>query len=157
MAGFRAFEDRVKKWFMKSPSYLYRTHLGFVFGARFLMIEHLGRTSGTLYRTPLEVAGRYPERNEWIVTAGSGPTSDWYRNLRANGAEAVWIGSTRRPCPEVRFLDSTEAADVMKVYESRYPRTAARLRTAMGVSFDGSDEGRIEMMDEIPMVSLKTS
>lgn len=147
----------VKKWLMKSPSYLFRAHLGFVFGNRFLMIEHRGRKSGTLYRTPLEVAGRYPERNEWIVTAGSGPTSDWYRNLKANGAEAVWIGTTRHADPEVRFLAAPEAADVMKVYESRYPKTAAKLRNAMGVDYDGTDEGRIEMMWKIPMVSLKTN
>lgn len=154
MAEYGARQGAVKKWFMKSPSYLFRAHLGFVFGKRFLMIEHRGRTSGTLYRTPLEVAGRYPERTEWIVTAGSGPMSDWYRNLQANGAEAVWVGSSRHPHPGVRFLDAAESADVMKVYESQHPKTAARLRGAMGVSFDGTDEGRIEMMDEIPMVSL---
>lgn len=147
----------VKKWFLRSPSYLYRAHLGFVFGNRFVMIEHRGRTSGALYRTPLEVAGRYPERNEWIVTAGSGPSSDWYRNLRANGADAVWIRSTRYPKPTVRFLDAPEAADVMKIYESKYPRTAERLRRAMDVSYDGTDEGRVDMMKQIPMVSLQTS
>ena len=156
MSEYGTRPGSVKKWFLKSPSYLYRARLGFLFGSRFLMLEHRGRSSGTLYETPLEVSGRYPDRNEWIVTAGNGPTSDWYLNLRANGAEAVWIRTTRYPRPTVRFLEPTEAADVMKAYETENPRTAAWLRNTMGVSFDGTDEGRVEMMKQIPMVSLQT-
>ena len=79
-------------------------------GKRFLMIEHRGRKSGKLYRTVVEVAGRHPDNNEWIVTAGFGPKSDWYRNLVAGTPEAVWIGS-RRHSASLRFLESSEASE----------------------------------------------
>ena len=55
----------------------------------------------------------------------------------------------------VRFLDSAEAADVFRTYESKYPRTAAKLMQVMEVSYDGTDEDRLRMMDRIPMVAFK--
>jgi deazaflavin-dependent oxidoreductase (nitroreductase family) len=127
--------------------------MGFVFGNRFLMIEHRGRRSGNLYRTVLEVAGRYPDRSEWVVTSGTGPKADWYRNLQANGVEAVWIGSKRHPAT-VRFLAAPEAADVMAGYEAAHPKAAVKLLESMGVSYDGTDDGRIELMQKIPMVAF---
>jgi deazaflavin-dependent oxidoreductase (nitroreductase family) len=141
------------KWFLHTPSYLYRARLGFLLGHRFLMMEHRGRRSGRLYRTVVEVAGRHPAERQWIVTAGRGPTSDWYLNLRAGGLEAVWIGS-RRHAAEVRFLSAEDAAVVMQAYEAKHPKTAQRLYRTMGVSYDGTDADRIRMMHEIPMVSF---
>jgi len=141
------------RWFLHAPTWLYRAHLGFVMGNRFVMIEHRGRKSGNLYRTVLEVAGRVPETNEWIVTSGTGPRADWYRNIQDGGVGAVWIGSKRRGAT-ARFLDATEASDVMAKYEMDHPKTAKKLLTSMGVSYDGTDESRTEMMRQIPMVAF---
>lgn len=141
------------KHFLHAPTWLYRAHLGFLFGNRFLMIEHRGRKSGTLYRTVLEVAGRFPDKSEWIVTSGTGLKADWYRNLRANGVDAVWLGSTRHQAT-MRFLDAPEAAQVMAKYEAAHPKAAAKLFESMGVSYDGTDEGRIDLMVKIPMVGF---
>ena len=141
------------RWALRAPTYLYRAHLGFLFGRRFVMIEHRGRTSGTLYRTVVEVAGRIPEQSEWVCTSGTGPHADWYRNLQVNGVEAVWIGSRRHEAT-VRFVDPTESAGIMAAYERDHPRTAAKLYEIMGVSYDGTDEDRVRMMNEIPMVAF---
>lgn len=141
----------LKRWFFHVPTYLYRARLGFLLGHRFLMIEHRGRRSGELHRTVVEVAGRLDD--EWVVTSGYGPRADWYRNLRAGGIAAVWIGS-RRHGAAVRFLDSTEAAAVFAAYEAAHPRTARALMDEMGVDHDGTDEGRVEMMASIPMVAF---
>ena len=142
------------KWFLKAPSYLYRAKLGFVFGKRFVMIEHSGRKSGNLYRTVIEVAGRKPEASEYICTSGTGPHADWYRNLQSDGLEAVWVGSGRHADATVRFLEADEAATFMAEYEREHPKTAAKLYDVMGVSYDGTDEDRVRMMTEIPMVAF---
>lgn len=141
---------------LHAPSFLYRARLGFVFGKRFLMIEHRGRSSGHLYRTVVEVAGRHPEQREWIVAAGRGPRSDWYLNLIAGGLEAVWLGS-RCHHAEVRFLSPEDASVVMKAYEDMRPGTAKRLYRTMGVTYDGTDEDRVRMMHEVPMVGFTTT
>lgn len=143
-------------WFLHAPTWLYRAHLGFLMGKRFLMIEHRGRKSGNLYRTVMEVAGRHPDQYEWIVAAGWGPKSDWYRNLKAGTFEAVWIGS-KRLAAMVRFLEPEEAGQVMSEYERAHPRTAKALLKGIGVSYDGTDEGRAEMMELIPMVAFQVS
>ena len=143
------------KRFLHAPTWLYRAHLGFIFGHRFLMIEHRGRTSDNLYRTVLEVSGSSPDNNEWIVTSGTGTKADWYRNLQAHGVDAVWIGSTRHQAT-VRFLEAPEAAQVMAKYEADHPRTATKLLDSMGLSYDGTNEGRVELMRRIPMVGFTT-
>lgn len=139
------------KRFLHVPVYLYRARLGFLFGRRFLMIEHRGRHSGLHYRTVVEVAGR--RAGEWICASGTGTQADWYRNLRQGGLLAVWVGSRKR-WASVRFLGAREAAGVMADYEHEHPRTAARLYKIMGVSYDGTIEGRIEMMEKVPMVAF---
>jgi deazaflavin-dependent oxidoreductase (nitroreductase family) len=141
---------RILRW----PTYLYRARLGFLFGHRFIMIEHRGRRSGRHYRTVVEVAGR--RSGEWICASGTGPGADWYSNLRANGLLAVWVG-WRRCWATVRFLKAREAADWMADYEREHPRTASRLYRIMGVSYDGTFEGRIEMMVKVPMVAFRIS
>ena len=123
--NFKQKPSGIFKHFLHAPTWLYRAHIGFVFGNRFLMIEHSGRKSGNRYRTVLEVAGRYPEDNDWIVTSGTGPQADWYRNLQSHGVEGVWIGSKRYRA-SVRFLEAPEAAGVMATYEADHPRTAAK-------------------------------
>ncbi|HTN78852.1 MAG TPA: nitroreductase family deazaflavin-dependent oxidoreductase [Acidimicrobiales bacterium] len=136
---------------LNAPTYVYRAHLGAVFGHRFLMIEHRGRKSGEGRRTVVEVAGRIGD--DWICSSGTGPHADWYLNLQANGLEAVWIGS-RRHHATVRFLPDDEAATVMADYERKHPKTAARLYVAMGVSYDGTHEDLVRMMTSIPMVAF---
>jgi deazaflavin-dependent oxidoreductase (nitroreductase family) len=140
------------RWMLKAPTYLYRARIGIVFGYRFVMIEHSGRKSGVRHFTVVEVARHLPR--EWVCTSGTGAGADWYRNLRAGGLEALWVGS-RRHRASVRFLEEIEAADVMGAYERAHPRTAGKLYSMMGVSYDGTEEGRVEMMAKIPMVAFR--
>jgi deazaflavin-dependent oxidoreductase (nitroreductase family) len=143
----------ISKWFMQSPKWIFRARLGFVFGQRFLLLEHAGRTSGNVYQTPLEVVYHDPESDEYIVCSGTGVEADWYRNIHANAAVAVWIGSSRYPTAQ-RFLPTEEAVDVMKAYEQRHPKTAARLEAMMGVSHDETHESWLAMMEQIPMIGF---
>ena len=143
----------VAKWLYQSPKWLYRARLGFVFGSRFLLLEHKGRKSGNVYQTPLEVAHHDPERDEYIVTSGTGTKADWYRNIQANQAVAIWIGSHRYPTA-ARFLTAEQAVEVMKIYEEKHPKTAAKLESMMGVSHEETQESWIAMMEQIPMVAF---
>jgi deazaflavin-dependent oxidoreductase (nitroreductase family) len=122
-------------------------------GKRFLMIEHRGRKSDKPYQTVLELAGRYQENDEFIVTSGTGPKADWYLNLKAGKFDGVWIGSKQHTAA-VRFLEAEEAGPVFADYEAAHPKAAVKLMDQIGVSYDGTDEDRIEMMRSIPMVSF---
>ena len=141
-------------WLFRAPNFLYRARLGFLLGSRFLMIEHRGRSSGRLYRTVVEVVGRSLDKREWFVVSGYGTRTDWYRNLRAGALEAIWLGS-RRVSARARFPEDQEAAGVLASYERAHPRTAKTLLGQLGLSYDGSEAGRVAMMPELPMVAFE--
>ena len=44
------------RWLVRMPVWLYRARLGFLFGNRLLMVEHIGRKSGRRRYVVLEVA-----------------------------------------------------------------------------------------------------
>jgi deazaflavin-dependent oxidoreductase (nitroreductase family) len=141
------------KWLLRLPNHLYRARLGWLLGDRFLLITHRGRRSGQLHRTTVEVVEHDRSGGEYVVCSGTGPNADWYRNLHAAPAEAVQVG-TRQWRPDQRFLTAAEAADRFADYEREHPRTAVRLLRTMGNSYDGTDEGRVAMMADMPMVAF---
>ena len=71
------------RWLMRLPIPLYRVGLGWLFGERLVMIEHLGRVSHEPRYVVVEVVER--GRNVVRVASGFGTRAQWYRNLRANG------------------------------------------------------------------------
>jgi len=137
---------------LHAPVWLFRARLGFLFGKRIVMLEHIGRRSGKLRKTPLEVVQR--DGDSFVLCSGTGPNADWYRNLRSAPAAGLWIGSTRHEV-EQRFLEDSEAATVFAGYEEAHPKAAARLTEIMGVSHDGTHQSRMEMVANIPMVELR--
>ena len=150
--NFRQKPSGLFKHILHSPVWLFRARLGFVFGKRIVMLEHTGRRSGKLRRTPLEVVRRAGD--SYILCSGTGPNADWYRNLKSKAAVALWVGS-RRHSAEQRFLDDSEAATVFAAYETDHPKAAVRLMDLMGVGHDGTHEGRMAMVARIPMVELR--
>ncbi len=140
------------KRILHSPVWLFRARLGFVFGKRIVMLEHVGRRSGKTRQTPLEVVRR--QGDSYVLCSGTGPNADWYRNLKARPATGLWVGS-RRYEVEQRLLEDSEAATMFAVYEEAHPKAADRLTDLMGVSHDGTHESRTQMVAKIPMVELR--
>lgn len=152
--SFRQKPSGLFKWFLKAPTYLFRWKLGFLFGDRFLLLTHLGRTSGRVYHTALEVVSHDDESGEYIVCSGTGPRADWYRNISARPAVSVQVRNDVWT-PEQRMLSAAEAGTVFARYEAAHPATARRLLASMGQSYDGSEEDRVRMMGNIPMVAFR--
>ena len=106
---------------MRAPICVYRPRLGFLFGSRMLMLEHIGRISGARRYVVLEVFG-HPVPNTYIVVSGFGHWAQWYRNVRANPHVRVVVGS-RAPTPAVaRELTAVEADMALRTYVARHPR-----------------------------------
>ena len=57
----------------RAPNVLYRRGLGGIVPKRFLYLEHIGRTSGRLRNTLLEVVDHDPRAETYHAAAGSGP------------------------------------------------------------------------------------
>jgi hypothetical protein len=69
--SFRQKPSGLFKFLVKAPTYLFRRKLGFLFGDRFLLLTHVGRTSGRTYHTALEVVRHDDSTGEYIVCSGT--------------------------------------------------------------------------------------
>jgi deazaflavin-dependent oxidoreductase (nitroreductase family) len=157
MAGRRpgAFARRL----LRAPARLYDWHAGWLLGHRFLRLTHVGRRTGRPYRTMLEVIGTRPDSGEFLVIAAvGGRSASWYRNLQARPALEVAVGRLRFR-PEHRTLDEREAMAALADFERRNRVVAPVVRIVLGRlagrRYDGSEEGRRRLVQELPVVALR--
>ena len=120
-----AIRDRppgpVLRTFLRAPTLLYRAHLGWLLGSRFLCLVHRGRRSGKLRRTVVEVVHFDHRSEEAAVVAGWGPHTQWYLNLESAPAEEVRVGRRRWRAPRQRFLDEAERVALLSRLRARPP------------------------------------
>ena len=122
------------------PRYLYRWHLGWLLGHRFLMITHVGRKTGQRRQTVLEVVHYDAATQECIVMSGYGLHSDWYRNIQAQPATEVHIGHSHYR-PQQRMLSEEETLAQLEVYQRKHPLAFRELMQLVGYGYDGTPEG----------------
>ena len=135
------------------PVWVYRLHLGWLLGHRFLIVTHQGRKTGKVRHTVVEVVRHDRAGGEFIVVAGYRRTSDWYRNIQATSALQIHVGG-RRFTPFQRFLTPEEVGKEFEDYESRHPRLARTLAWMVGLEYDGSESQRKTLTSELPMIAL---
>ncbi|MEE6163640.1 MULTISPECIES: nitroreductase family deazaflavin-dependent oxidoreductase [unclassified Mycolicibacterium] len=106
---------------VRAPIWIYRLRAGALLGSRVLMLEHIGRTSGRARYVVLEVID-HPAPDSFVVASGFGAKAQWFRNIRANPAVRVWIGS-HPPRPALaRVLEQASADRVLTAYRLRRPK-----------------------------------
>jgi deazaflavin-dependent oxidoreductase (nitroreductase family) len=136
--------NRMTRVFMRAPIGLYRIGLGGLLGRRFLLLEHLGRTSGLTRRTVLEVV-EVDELGQPVIVSGYGERSDWYRNVTKTPEVVFTIGRDRRPAIAMR-LGIEEAAEVFARYRTEHPRAAAAIGKRIGVPLAGDAAAAAERL-----------
>jgi deazaflavin-dependent oxidoreductase (nitroreductase family) len=145
-------------WLFKLPAYLYRAHLGFLFGHRFLVLVHEGRRTHRRYETPLEVLHYDRSRREAIVAAGWGQKTSWLHNVKAGLAREVRIANERF-VPAWRQLEIEEAVAVFECYERRsgIPGSVVRgvLSRLLGWAYDGTPEARRRAAHQLPLLAFR--
>ncbi|MCK0174433.1 nitroreductase family deazaflavin-dependent oxidoreductase [Mycolicibacterium sp. F2034L] len=132
--------------FVRAPIWLYRHHLGRLFGERMLMLEHRGRTTGLPRFVCLEAIER-PSRDTIVVASGFGTTAQWYQNLQAHPDCRVSIGA-RFSEPATAVMMSPQDADaVLDRYQQAHPAAWRRLRGAI-------EKTVRQPVERLPMVRL---
>ncbi|MBN2083939.1 MAG: nitroreductase family deazaflavin-dependent oxidoreductase [Anaerolineales bacterium] len=119
------------------PIWFYRLGLGGLLGTRFLLLTHTGRKSGLPRRTVLEVVRCDRESETFVVAAGFGPGSDWYRNIRENPRVTVECGGRKRDMTAA-FLTPDQSGEELLDYNRRHPLAMRELAGFMGYRLDGS-------------------
>ncbi len=139
--------------FFRFPIYIYRLGLGGIFGKRMLLLNHTGRVSGLPRQAMLEVVHHDPDTGTFVVNAGFGPDSDWYRNLMAHPDASIVVG---RKKIDVRAeqLAPAEAGPLMLNFVRQHPQEARFVRQ-LGYEVDGSDEDWIALGEELILIALR--
>lgn len=106
---------------VRAPIWIYRLRAGALLGPRVLMLEHIGRTSGRARYVVLEVID-HPTPDSYVVASGFGAKAQWFRNIRANPAVRVWVGS-HSPRPALaHVLDQQSTDRVLTAYRLDRPK-----------------------------------
>jgi deazaflavin-dependent oxidoreductase (nitroreductase family) len=134
------------------PIRLYRLGLGWLFGRRLLLLNHIGRVSGKPRQVVLEVVAHNPADGSYVVASGWGPTAAWYRNILHTPNVTIQVGTRTMPMKAVP-LSRDEGAGIFADYASRH-RMAAKylLPRLMGFSVDGSDADFRAVGERMPFV-----
>ena len=145
-------------WYLfRVPLYLYRWHLGWLFGNRLLLLAHTGRRSGLRHQTVLEVVEYRKEGPEVVVANGFGPNSDWVRNIQARPDEEVTVGIQHFAASH-RFLREEEAVAVIRSYEHRNrfiaPIVRAGFSWLVGWKYRSTDDDRRRLVSQIPLLAF---
>ena len=125
------------RFLFRIPIHLYRRRLGWLFGSRLLLLNHIGRVSGKPRQAILEVAEH--DDNRYVVASGWGPTAAWYQNVVHAPDVTIQVGR-RTLAVRAVTLNEDEGADIFARYAVRH-RTLAKylLPRLMGLSVDGSE------------------
>lgn len=137
------------RWLVRAPIWLYRAHLGLLFGTRLLMLEHRGRTSGQRRYVVLEVVDH--SDGAYVVAAGFGERTQWLRNLEAHPEAHISVGTRVRIPVTATRLTPGEVAEVLGRYAARHPRAWAKLRPVFEQTLGAPIT---EAGTELPMVRL---
>ncbi|MEV2275581.1 nitroreductase family deazaflavin-dependent oxidoreductase [Nocardiopsis sp. NPDC049922] len=143
----------IRRLLFRAPIHLYRMRLGWLFGGRFLLLNHTGRVSGKRRQVVIEVVEHDRTNGSYVVCSGFGRKAAWYQNLLATPESSirVWL----RTVPVTAHpLDTEEGGDFMARYAHRHPKAARRLVRFMGFSVDGTQEDFRAVGQHLPFVRL---
>lgn len=112
---------------MRAPIWIYKARLGALLSSRLIMLEHIGRKSGTPRYVVLEVFD-HPTADTYLVASGFGTSAQWFRNVKANPNVRVYAGSRAPARTIARVLDQDEADRALASYRSNHPQAWERFK-----------------------------
>jgi deazaflavin-dependent oxidoreductase (nitroreductase family) len=151
---FQARPTGLLRLALRLPIWLYRLHLGWLLGHRFLLLVHRGRKTGRVRTTVLEVVRYDAATRESVVAAAWSDRADWYRNIQAAPALRVRTAGVSYT-PAQRFLTPDEVYAALREYERRHPVAARVLGPRLGIPFGGSDTELRACAASLPMVGFR--
>ena len=137
------------RWLMRVPIALYRMGLGWLFGTRLAMIEHLGRSTSRRRFVVVECLD-HASPGLIRIASGFGTSAQWYLNLVTNGVAFVSIGSRRRVPATPRMLTRPESAARLERYAEAHPKAWRRVHGAMVAAHGGNPEIRVVELTMAP-------
>lgn len=143
------------RFFLRLPIWLYRANLGWLLGQRFLLLRHVGRKTGLLRETVIEVVDYDKATDTYMIASGWGEKSDWLRNIEKTPTVFVNVGRRHFEATARRLtLDETQQA--LLDYAQHHPATFRALaRLMVGQTLSGTAEDCRLLAQSVPLVALQ--
>ncbi len=139
---------------LRLPIWLYRAHLGWLLGDRFLMLTHTGRKSGQAHQTVIEVVQHDKDTDTYFVVSGWGEKSDWYQNIRKTPVVTVRTG-VRTFTSKAEFIPVENAIPILQAYAHDHPVAFRELSGLfLGERGKPGDDAPERIADKMPMVAF---
>ncbi len=136
------------------PIWLYKIHLGWLLGSRFMLVEHIGRKSGLPRKTVIEVV-RFDKQNRiFYAASGWGEKSDWYQNVMKNPHVTIQSGRVNQQAVAER-LSVEEAGEELVQYSRQHPMAWRELAIFMGYKLDGSETEIRSVAQTLPIIAFR--
>ena len=145
---------RLAHYLYRAPIWLYRLRLAGVFGDRFLLLTHTGRTSGLPRQTVLEVMRHDSAQDSYVVAVGFGERSNWYLNILVCPEVIIQLGRRQRAA-RAQPLASEAALHELREYVRRHPVAARFVARQLGLQIDGSETKLRTLAARIPVVEFR--
>ena len=140
---------------LRLPIWLYRAHLGWLLGQRFLMLTHIGRKSGKPHQTVIEVVDHDQATDTYIVTSGWGEKADWFQNVMKTPDVVINVGRRRLKVKAER-LSVDDATQWLLNYARQHPRTFRELARFMtGRSLSSTPEDCQLLAESVPVIAFR--
>ena len=72
------------------------------------VVIHVGRSSGTVYQTPLDA---HPTKEGYVLVVRYGPSSDWVQNILVADTATLRVGGEELRLDSPRLVSQQEALD----------------------------------------------
>jgi deazaflavin-dependent oxidoreductase (nitroreductase family) len=139
---------------LRLPIWLYRVHLGWLLGNRFLMLTHTGRKSGLPRQAVVEVVEHEEATDTYYVVSGWGEKADWYQNIRKSPQVTIHV-SGRRFQTKAKFIPQEEAIDILGAYARNHPIAFSELSGLfLGERLKPGSDAPGRIAEKMPMVAF---
>jgi deazaflavin-dependent oxidoreductase (nitroreductase family) len=139
---------------LRLPIWLYRVHLGWLLGNRFLMLTHTGRKSGLPRQAVVEVVEHEEATDTYYVVSGWGEKADWYQNIRKSPQVTIHV-SGRRFQTKAKFIPQDEALDILGAYARNHPTAFSELSGLfLGERLEPGSDAPTKIAKMMPMVAF---
>ena len=146
--------EGITRLLLRIPVYIFSMGLGFLFGKRFILLEHRGRKSGLIHKNILEIVYFDTDKQTCYVASGWGEQSNWLKNIIANPDVTITIGNKKYKSVASR-LSKNESISVMLKYSQKHPSAFKILsKKILGETYASEDEMGRKMADAVPVISF---
>jgi deazaflavin-dependent oxidoreductase (nitroreductase family) len=145
------------KWLrfgLRLPIWLFRFHLDFMLGDRFLMLTHTGRKSGLLRQTVIEVVQHDKVNDTYYVVSGWANKSDWYQNIHKTPQVTVQVHG-RKFQSTAEFIPIDQSIERLKAYARDHPIAFSELSELfLGERMKPDSDAPERIAKKMPMVAF---